>query len=143
VKTLSVDLRSRILEAYDKGEGTREEVAWRFRVSVGMVKKLLSQRRRIGRIEPQHHRSGRKPLILESHRRSMRTLLAKTPDMTLEELRSQLGLECTLPAIHYALAGMGLTYKKRLSMQANRSAQMSPRRAGGGADARVASTRRG
>ena len=42
----------------------------------------------------------------------MRTLLSRQPDMTLEELRAALALSCTLPAIHYALAKLGLTYKK-------------------------------
>ena len=46
--TFSLDLRTRILAAYDAGEGTRETVAARFRVSLGMVKKLLQQRRRTG-----------------------------------------------------------------------------------------------
>lgn len=32
--------------------------------------------------------------------------------MTFVELREALGLECTLPAIHYVLVDMGLTYKK-------------------------------
>ena len=45
MKTLSLDLRERILISYDGGEGTREEIAERFRVSLGMVKKLLQQRR--------------------------------------------------------------------------------------------------
>jgi hypothetical protein len=31
------------VEAYERKEGTREEVAKRFKVSVGMVKKLLQQ----------------------------------------------------------------------------------------------------
>ena len=34
-------------------KGTREEMARRFRVSLGMVKKLLQQRRRTGDIAPQ------------------------------------------------------------------------------------------
>ena len=61
MKTLSLDLRERILAAYDQTEGTREEVAERFRVSLGMVKKLLQRRRRLGDVRAQHHRSGRKP----------------------------------------------------------------------------------
>jgi transposase-like protein len=36
-KTISLDLRERILAAYDQKEGTREEVARRFRVSLGLV----------------------------------------------------------------------------------------------------------
>jgi transposase len=85
-----------------------------------MVKKLLQQRRRTGDIRPRHDRSGRKPLLLASHRRDLRRLLAKRPDLTLAELREALGLSCSLPAIHYVLAGMGLTYKKRHSGPANK-----------------------
>ncbi len=113
MKTLSLDLRERILVSYDNREGTRQEIADRYRVSEGMVKKLLQQRRRTGDIGPRHRFSGRKPIILEAHRRRMRALLCKHPDLTLAELREALGLDCTIQAIHYALDAMGLTYKKR------------------------------
>ena len=43
-KPLSMDLRQRILKAYDQGRSTREEVAARYEVSLGMVKKLIQQR---------------------------------------------------------------------------------------------------
>ena len=66
MRTLSLDLRERILASYDHEEGTREEIADRFRVSLGMVKKLLQQRRRTGHIGPRHHFSGRKPMIVDS-----------------------------------------------------------------------------
>lgn len=122
MKTLSLDLRERILNSYDNGEGTRQEIAHRFRVSLGMVKKLLQQRRRTGDIGPRHHLSGRKPLILDSHRRTMRSLLRGKPDMTLSELRASTGLKCTLVAIHYALDSIGLTYKKRRCGQASKTA---------------------
>ncbi len=111
-KTLSLDLRERILAAYNDGEGTREAVARRFRVSLGMVKKLLRQRRRIGDLRPQHHRSGSKPRIVASQQRRLRALLDKKPDLTLRDLRAATGLACTLPAIHYVLVRLGLTYKK-------------------------------
>ena len=48
MRTISLDLRERILVSYDQKEGTREEIAHRFRVSLGMVKKLLQQRRHGG-----------------------------------------------------------------------------------------------
>ncbi len=35
---ISLDLRQRILAAYDQNEGNREEIAQRFKVSLGMVK---------------------------------------------------------------------------------------------------------
>jgi transposase len=120
-----MDLRERILTSYDRKEGTRLEIAARYRVSLGMVKKLLQQRRRTGDIRPQHHRSGRKPMILPSHQQQMRCLLARKPDLTLKELRQGVALHCTLPAIHYALLRMGLTYKKRRSMLVSRTGRTS------------------
>ncbi len=113
MKTLSLDLRERILASYDAQEGTRQDIAKRYRVSEGMVKKLLQQRRHTGDLRPRHRFCGRKPLILDAHRNRMKQLLGKQPDLMLRELRSALDLDCTLPAIHYALAGMNLTYKKR------------------------------
>lgn len=119
-----MDLRQRILKAYDRGDVTREQVSSRFEVSLGMVKKLLQQRRTSGVIAPRYHRCGRKPVILDSHRREMRQLLSKRPDLTLEEIRTQLELPCTIQAIHYVLADMGLTYKKRLSVQRSNPGRM-------------------
>ena len=115
MRTLSLDLRERILASYDNDEGTRLQIAERYKVSEGMVKKLLQQRRHTGDIRPRHRNSGRKPVIVSSHRQQIRKLLGKKPDMTLEELRGQLGLDCTIQAIFYVLDDMGLTYKKRRS----------------------------
>ena len=126
VRTLSLDLRERILASYDQKEGTRAEIAHRFRVSLGMVKKLLQQRTHTGDIKPRHYRSGRKALILEDHQKKMRGLLGSKPDLTLQELREAVGLKCSLPAIHYALARIGLTYKKRRSGPVSRTGRMSP-----------------
>lgn len=136
-----MDLRERILASYDRGEGTRDQLASRYKVSLGMVKKLIQQRRHTGDIAPRHYLSGRKPLILESHKKEMKDLLARKPDMTLEELRDATGLSCTLPAIHYALDSMGLTYKKRRSVPVSKTAPTSSRPAKNGAGNKAGSTR--
>ena len=143
MRTLSLDLRERILASYDHEEGSRQEVANRYRVSLGMVKKLLQQRRHTGEIAPRHYRSGRKPMIVEVHRHQMRALLDKKPDMTLKELQVATALKCSLPAIHYALAAMGLTYKKRHSALASKRVRISRGRAGRGVGGRRALTRHG
>jgi transposase len=139
MNTLSLDLRERILAAYDAEQGSREEIGRRFRVSTGMVKKLLQQRRKRGDIRPQPHRSGRKPMLLDSHRQRLDEMINKRPDITLAEMRSALEVTCSLPAIHYVLVEMGLTYKKRLSMLASRTARTSPGPARGGSAGRPAS----
>ena len=140
MRTISLDLRERILASYDHQEGTRDAVARRYRVSLGMVKKLLQQRRRTGDIGPRHHFSGRKPIILAAHHRQMRTLLGQKPDLTLKELRAAVALDCTLPAIHYALEKLGLTYKKRRSGPVSKTARTSHGRAARGAAAKPVST---
>ena len=143
MRTLSLDLRERILSAYDRHEGTRPEVAHRFRVSLGMVKKLLQQRRRTGDIAPRHRFCGRKPMIVGTHQSHMRALLAKKSDLTLRELRAATGLECSLQAINVVLGKMGLTYKKRHSAPANKSVRTWPAPAKGGVVSKRVSTRRG
>lgn len=137
-----MDLRERILASYDQAEGTREEIAQRYRVSLGMVKKLLQQRRHTGDIRPRYYRCGRKPKIVQTHRQKFRELLERKPDLTLEELRQATALNCTVQAIHYVLEEMGLTYKKRHSGPANKTGPTSPGRAGAGGGNRRAGTRR-
>ena len=77
MKTISVDLRERILAAYDAQEGNRQEIAHRYRVSLGMVKKLLQQRRKTGDIRPQHHNSGRPRKLSNSQLETLRGLLSQ------------------------------------------------------------------
>ncbi len=113
MRPLSLDLRERILASYDHDEGTRAEIAHRFRVSLGMIKKLLQQRRWTGDIAPRYRFCGRKPMIGGDHRQQMQALLAKKNDLTLMELRAATGLKCSLQAINVVLGKLGLTDKKK------------------------------
>jgi len=137
-----MDLRERILKAYDRGDSTREQVAERYSVSLGMVKKLLARRKAGDEIGAHYDRCGRKPKIEEAHREVLSLILVEKPDLTLQQLREAVGLDCTLPAIHYVLADMGLTYKKRLSTPASKADQMSPKGGRNGSAARIRSIRR-
>lgn len=114
--TLSLDLRERIVKAYDRGDGTRAQIAARYDVSLGMVKKLLQQRRKTGDIAPRHRFSGAKPKITKQHQLRLSQLVRDHPDMTLEELRDAIGISCTPQAIFYVLERMGLPLKKRRFM---------------------------
>ena len=133
-KPISLDLRQRILISYDQNEGTREEIAQRFRVSLGLVKKLLQQRRHTGDIACRYDRCGRQPKIGAVHRQELRKLLSRKPDLTLEELRRAAQLDCTIQAIHYVLEDLGLTYKKRRSAPVNRIVRTLPGRGGTGGE---------
>jgi transposase len=139
-KPISLDLRERIVEAYEGKEGTREEVAKRFKVSLGMVKKLLQQRSKTGDLRVRYRFCGRKAKLLPNHGGELKALVAKEPDLTLAELKERLKLACTVPAIHQALAKIGLTYKKRRFMRPNKTVQTSRLRGAGGNAAKAGST---
>jgi transposase len=142
-KPLSLDLRERIVAAYVGKEGTREEVAKRFKVSVGMVKKLLAQQSRTGDLRARYRFCGRRARLEPEHGKSMRQLVEREPDVTLEEIKRRLGLGCTIGAIHWVLSRMGLTYKKRRSTRPNKTVPTSPRPGVVGNAAKARSTRPG
>ena len=86
----SDDLRRKILEAYAQGEVTLEQLAGRFRVSYGYVKKLRRQQLRHGQMERVAHQPGRKPKFTEPIRERLREWLKQQPDLTLAELQEKL-----------------------------------------------------
>ncbi len=142
-KPISLDLRERIVAAYEGKEGTREEVAKRFKVSVGMVKKLVAQKSRTGDLRARYRFCGRKARLEPEHGESMRQLVEREPDVTLEEIKQRLGLGCTIGAIHWVLSRLGLTYKKRRSMRPSKTGPTSRRPGADGSGGKVRSTRRG
>lgn len=123
MKTISLDLRTRILAAYDAGGATRQQVADRFVVSLGMVKKLLQQRRRTGEIGDLHHHSGRTRLLTAEDEKRLLELHAAQPDATLAELCERLGVECHFVTIHRTLRRLGIKFKKKTSGRRNRTAR--------------------
>ena len=135
---LSLDLRKRIVAAYDRGGRTQQEVAEIFGVSLGTVRKLLAQRRRTGDLSPRYDRCGGRRKILAGDEQKIRELLRARPDATLEELRDGAGLDCTVQAVHYALKRMGFTYKKKTLRASEQGARGCgpPRARGGGAGSR-------
>lgn len=113
MKAISHDLRQRIIDAHAEGELTQEEIAERFMVSHGFVKKLLGQWRRTGSLENFHHRTGRKRLISGRTEERLLQLVREQPDATLEELKERLGLDCNITTIHRTLKKLGESYKKK------------------------------
>jgi len=143
MKTLSLDLRERIVGAYDEKQGTREEIARRFRVSLGMVKKLLQQRSKTQDLGDRHRFSGRKAKVLPIYRERLEKLVAAEPDLTLAQIKARLSMSCTVPAVHYALLALGLTYKKRRSTRPSKTGPMSPPLGNSGSRNKAASRRAG
>ena len=57
------DLRRKVLLAWLQGEGTQPQIAIRFKVSLGYVKKIIRQYRLTGKMDRKLHQPGRKPRL--------------------------------------------------------------------------------
>lgn len=107
-----MDLRERVLDAYDRGEGTQEELAQIFRVSSRWIQKLLARRRRTGSIEPRPYGGGRQAVITGEQVEQLRDTVRLKPDATLAELRQALGVDGSIMCVFRALKRLDITRKK-------------------------------
>ena len=118
-KTLGDDLRRKLLFAYDQGEGTLQELASRFVVSVGWAKKISAARNRTGQAERLPHKPGRKPRAGIEAQQQVRDWFVQQPDLTLAEVQQKLlgeaGISLSLPQIWKLLGKLGLRLKKSRS----------------------------
>jgi transposase len=91
---LSLDLRTRAIEAYERGEGTQVEIAARFGVGEASIRRWWRLKRENGSLEPNtDFRHGPAPLLDEHGLMVLRELLEERPDSTLEELGLEFRLE--------------------------------------------------
>jgi transposase len=109
----SQDLRKRILDTVQRGEGSLRQIARRFLVSVSFVTRLLRLHRSTGSLEPKPHGGGNPAALGPKDLERLRELVRKQPDATLEELRQRLGASCSLMTISRALCKLGLPRKKK------------------------------
>jgi transposase len=110
------DLRRKFLFAYDQGEGTLEELAGRFLVSLGWAKKISVQRNHTGQAERVIHCPGRKPAVDAQTHPQLKGWFAAQPDLTLAEVQQKLkqeaGITLSVPQIWHLLRKLGLRLKK-------------------------------
>ena len=112
MKPLSLDLRERIVAAYEAGEGSYQVIAKRFQVGRTVVGKLVRQQRESGSLEPLVHRRGRKPAVSGEQEAALREHLEKHPDATVLERREALELQCSEKTLWQTLRKMGWRFKK-------------------------------
>lgn len=112
MEALSMDLRERIVAAYEGQEGSYEVLAARFSVSRAVVGKLVRQARTLGTLEPQVHLRGRKRIISGEKERELRKHLKQYPDATLEERIRALGLDCCVNTMWESIRRLRHSFKK-------------------------------
>jgi transposase len=132
MKAYSLDLRQKILRAYDQRLGSQRALATLFGVSQSFVEKLLRRRRTSGAIAPRPHAGGRRAICDEAALAVIRRLVHEQPDVTLAELCERLlaerGLRVSVPTMGRLVIALRLPRKKSRSTLANRTRSASSRR---------------
>ena len=117
MRAYSIDLREKVVEAYDREVGTQRQIAEIFGVSRSFVEKLLHRRRTTGDIAPLPHGGGGKPVLDGEALLLVSQLIEEEPDATLEELCEAVhrdrGIRVSLSNMCTRLKHMGLARKKR------------------------------
>jgi transposase len=93
MQAYSLDLRERVVSAYERGGGTLAEIAVQFAVGQTFVKKMLRQKRETGSLGRLPQRAGVKKKLSDAHRQWLAQQVKAEPDSTLGELQEQLGGE--------------------------------------------------
>jgi transposase len=121
-----MDLRERIVDAYQKGDGSCRVIGKRFGVSHGVVSKLVRQQRAEGSLKPHTDRCGRKRAVTGSTEQALRKHLREQPDATLEERRDALGLTCSVKTMWESVRRLHARFKKSHRGPRNRTAETLP-----------------
>jgi len=112
MEAFSVDLRTRVVDAYDRGEGTQASLAKTFNVSERWIQKLFHQRRESDSVLPLPHGGGRQTKVGPAKEALLKRMVADNPDATLEELRDRCKIDGSIWCVFRALRRMGMTFKK-------------------------------
>ena len=131
-KAYSNDLRRKLLEAYDRGEGSLRELAERFGVSSPYAWNISAQRKRTGQVERAEQRHGPESKVTPGVEQQLRSWVRQQPDLTLAEIQERLWKTVRLPVslarLWQVLRRLQLRLKKNRSMPRNRT----PRKISGG-----------
>ena len=106
----SIDLRKRVLRAWDAGMDA-ESVAAKYDVSRAWVHRLVQRRRETGSIAPRQQMKFR-TRVLAGQETRLAALITARPDATLRELRDALPTAAALSTLWRAIDRLGLTVKK-------------------------------
>jgi len=127
MKSLSADLRLRIVKARQRGEASGR-IALRYEVTARTVQKLWKQDCEVGHVRPKR-RGGYRRSRLEGHEAVLREWIGSEPDLTLSELQQRLkeekGVSIGINALWHGVERLGLTFKKKPARQRARATRRS------------------
>jgi transposase len=112
----SLDLRERIVDAVERNDKSKREIAKLFGVHESFIYKLLRQKRQLYHIAPLPHGGGATAKLTQDLVAKLAQFVALTPDATLDDLRQhmkkQARLDISASTICRGLQALGLSRKK-------------------------------
>lgn len=115
---LSVDLRQRIITAYEAKEGSQRQLAERFKVSLSFIRDLRRHQRETGTVQPKPHGGGAVAKIAKAQLSIVAALVTAQPDALLEELcerfAEQSGVKVSGSTMQRAVNQLNLSVKKNI-----------------------------
>lgn len=126
----SLDLRRKIVEAYEKGDTSIRKVAKQFSISPETVRRLLNLYRSTGSLSPK--KCGTKRVsILSQHEEAILEIVETNPDFTLreycEEVQEKLGVSSNTSMMHRFLKQHDISLKKNLQERENNHGRSASR----------------
>ena len=113
---LSIDLRQRIIAAYEAKEGSQRQLAKRFKVSLSVIRDLLRHYRETGTVQPKPHGGGAVAKLRKEQLPIVAALVTAQPDAFLRELcerfAGQTGVEVSVSTMQQAVCKLKLRVKK-------------------------------
>jgi transposase len=123
MKAYSLDLRQKVIDAYNRQEGSQRQLAKRFSVSLSFVQDLFKRYREDGTLEPRAHGGGQSAKLNAQQVAMVATLVEEDNDAILMELCERLeqrsGVRVSRATMGRMTQKLMLTRKKSLSMPVN------------------------
>jgi transposase len=117
MQAYSLDLRQRVVRAYEQGQDSIAEIAARFGVGETFAKKMLRQQRETGNLAARPHGGGRPASLSPKHRRLLQQKVQREQDISLSELQTYLQetaqVEAHVSTISRMLKALDLPRKKK------------------------------
>jgi transposase len=119
MRPISNDKRADIIAAKQRNEPVAQIKKW-FNISERTISRIWNKYQKTGTYTPLPY-TGRKSDLTKEKDQQIKDTIAETPDITLLELIDKLALDLTEGGLSFHLKAMGLTFKKRHSMQTNKN----------------------
>ena len=122
---LSVDLRQRIMAAYEAKEGSQRQLADRFKVSLSFIRDLRRHYCETGTVQAKPHGGGAVAKLGKEQLSIVEALVMAQPDALLEELcerfAEQTGVRVSVSTMQRAVCRLKFSVKKKHSLPLSRT----------------------